>query len=108
MPTNNEDVNEPSPTTCDKSDDFITYSHDKVLRPLRFADISFSELSSELEGYLSVLDGGASITFNRGEELSSIRLSEILETFFRNPTPTVHEGPPLTWTAIVLHAGPDF
>jgi hypothetical protein len=73
---NREVFNEPWPTIGNQLNDFVTRRHDKVLRPLHFADMSRSQFSAELEGYLSLLDSGGSITFSRGEELASIRLSQ--------------------------------
>lgn len=108
MPTNNEDVNGICPTLYNKLNDFIACRQDIILRPLRLNDISLSKFSAELEGYLSVLNGGGSIAFSRGEDLASIRLSKSLETLFSTPTPPVPEGPQLTWTTIILFAGPNF
>jgi hypothetical protein len=108
MSAKDEGVNEPRPTIYNKLNDFITCRHDRRLQPLRFTDISLSMFSAELEGYLSVLNGGGSIAFSRGEDLASIRLSNSLDTLFSTPTPPVQEGPPLTWATIVLSAGPNF
>lgn len=88
--------------------DFITQRHDKSLSPLQLAHISIPEFSTELTKYLSVLNGGGSIAFGRGEDLTSIRLSKSLESLFSTRTPCVREGPPLTWTTIILFVGPHF
>ncbi|CEJ62731.1 hypothetical protein PMG11_11222 [Penicillium brasilianum] len=108
MPANDENVDEPPQILYNQSNDFITCRHDRSLQPLSARDISLSEFSAELDSYLSVLKGGGSIAFGRGEDLASIRLSKCLENLFLTPTPTVTEGPPLTWTQIVLFAGPHF
>lgn len=87
---------------------FISQHHDKSLSPLRLANISISEFSTELSNYLSVLNEGGSIAFGRGEDLASKSLSKSLENLFSITTPPVREGPPLTWTRLVLFAGPQF
>lgn len=40
--------------------------------------------------------------------MASIRLSKCLDNLFLTPKPPVREGPPLTWTTVVLFAGPHF
>lgn len=87
--------------------DFITRRHDGNLRPLRLTDESISEFSTELANHLSVVNRGASIAFARGEELSSVRLSNSAESLF-GAAPTVTKGPPLSWTTVILAAGPHF
>jgi hypothetical protein len=74
---------------------FISEHHDKSLGPLRLANISISEFSTELSNHLSVLNKGGSIAFGRGEDLTSKRLSLSLESLFSINTPPVREGPPL-------------
>lgn len=86
------------------ANNFISQHHDKSLSPLRLANISISEFSTELSNHLSVLDEGGSIAFGRGEDLTS----KSLESLFSIATPPVREGPPLTWTKLVLFAGPQF
>jgi hypothetical protein len=108
MSANHEALTEPCSNTCSQLNDFVTRRHDKVLRPLHFADMSLSQFSAELEWYLSVLDSGGSIAFCRGEKLASIRLSQRLETLFQTPTPRVLDGPQLTWTTVILAIGPRF
>jgi hypothetical protein len=108
MPTNDENFHEPRQIIYNEANDFITCRHDRSLRPLRFTDISLSEFSDELEGYLSVLNGGGSIALSRGEDLASIRLSKCLDNLFLTPRPPVREGQALTWTRVVLFAGPHF
>ena len=53
-------------------------------------------------------NGGGSIAFGRGEDLTSKSLSKSLESLFSITTPSVREGAPLTWTRLVLFAGPQF
>jgi hypothetical protein len=108
MLTNDATVDEPPRIVYNEAKDFITCLHDINLRPLRFTDQSISEFSAALEGYLSVLNRGGSIAFSRGQDLASIRLCKWLEILFLTPTPSVREGPPLTWTTVVLFAGPRF
>lgn len=108
MPTDNEDDNEPHPAINENLKDFISYRHDSILGPLHLANSSHSKFSADLEGYLSVLNGGGSIALSRGEDLASIRLSKSLETLFTTTTPHVRDGPPLTWTTVILFAGPHF
>lgn len=90
------------------ANNFISQHHDKSLSPLRLANISISEFSTELSNHLSVLNEGGSIAFGRGEDLTSKSLSKSLESLFSIATPPVREGPPLTWTKLVLFAGPQF
>ncbi|OQE65470.1 hypothetical protein PENNAL_c0205G02379 [Penicillium nalgiovense] len=98
--------------TCQTIDNivnnFVPQHHDTSLSPLRLANISISEFSTELSNYLSVLNEGGSIAFCRGEDLTSKSLSKNLESLFSITTPSVREGPPLTWTRLVLFAGPQF
>jgi hypothetical protein len=108
MLTNDGTVGKPCRVDYDEVKDFITCLHDISLRPLRFIDKSSSEFSADLEGYLSVLDSGGSIASGRGHDLTSIRLSKLLGNLFLTPTPSLREGPPLTWTTVVLFAGPHF
>jgi hypothetical protein len=108
MSANRDASNEPCQNICSLLNDFVTRRHEKVLRPLHFADMSLSQFSAELECYLSVLDSGGSIAFCRGEKLASIQLSQRLETLFQTPTPRVLDGPQLTWTTIILAVGPRF
>ncbi|KAI3093931.1 hypothetical protein CBS147333_10054 [Penicillium roqueforti] len=90
------------------TNNFISQHHDKSLSPLRLANISISEFSTKLSNHLSVLNEGGSIAFGRGEDLTSKSLSKSLESLFSIATPPVREGPPLTWTKLVLFAGPQF
>ena len=87
---------------------FIAGHRDRTLQPLRLTDVSLSNFLVNLEAYQSVLNGGGSIAFNRGDDLSSFRLSSILEELFETREPPVREGPKLTWAAVVLFAGPGF
>ncbi|KAF3011296.1 hypothetical protein E8E15_002738 [Penicillium rubens] len=72
------------------------------------ANTSVSEFSTELSNHLSVLNEGGSIALGRGEDLTSKSLSKSLESLFSITIPSVREGPPLTWTSVVLFAGPQF
>lgn len=102
----------PGDRTCQTIDkivnNFVSQYHNKSLRPLRLADTSISEFSTELSNHLSVLNEGGSIAFGRGEVLTSNSLSKSLESLFSITIPSVREGPPLTWTSVVLFAGPQF
>ncbi|KAJ6126036.1 hypothetical protein N7471_010529 [Penicillium samsonianum] len=84
---------------------FIPQHHDKSLNPLNLANISVSEFSAGLRNHLSILNEGGSIARGRGEDLVSTGLSKSLESLFSTTTPLVTEGPPLTWTSLVLFAG---
>ena len=95
-------------TVQNKMNNFISERHNKRLSPLRFTDISVCGFSTKLADYLSVLNGGGSIAFSRGEELASIRLSKSLEGLFTAATPSVREGPPLAWATVILFVGPHF
>lgn len=107
MPTDNGHGAEARHVAYQKVDDFITHRHDQTLRSLRLTNTSVSELLTDLAGYLSVLNGGGSIAFARGEDLTSVHLSQSTEKLFRT-APSVREGPPLSWTTIVLAVGPHF
>ncbi|OGE49401.1 hypothetical protein PENARI_c021G00989 [Penicillium arizonense] len=87
---------------------FISQIHDNGLNPLRLANISVSEFYTELRNHLSVINDGGSIALGRGEYLASIGLSKNLESLFSTTTPFVREGPPVTWTKLVLFAGPHY
>jgi hypothetical protein len=98
--------------TCQTIDkivnNFVSHYHNKSLRPLRLANTSVSEFSTELSNHLSVLKEGGSIALGRGEDLTSKSLSKSLESLFSITIPSVREGPPLTWTSVVLFAGSQF
>ncbi|KAJ6034187.1 hypothetical protein N7499_003208 [Penicillium canescens] len=87
---------------------FVARPDKKSLNPLRLASLSVSEFSTELANHLSTINEGGSIALGRGEKLASISLSKSLESLFSTSTPHVTEGPPLTWTKLVLFAGPNF
>lgn len=89
-------------------DNFIPQHHDKSLSPLKPANIPLSEFSADLRKHLSVLNEGGSIARGRGEDLVSTGLSKSLDSLFSATTPFVTEGPPLTWTSLVLFAGHQF
>ncbi|CRL30902.1 uncharacterized protein N7506_003878 [Penicillium brevicompactum] len=107
-PSNEESGDGRCQTIDNIVNNFISEHHDKSLRPLRLANISISEFSTELSNHLSVLNEGGSIALGRGEELTSKSLSLSLQSLFSITTPPVKEGPPLTWTRLVLFAGPQF
>lgn len=60
-----------------------------------------------MANHLFTLNEGGSIALGREKDLASINLSETLEGLFSTSTPHVREGPPLTWTRLVLLAGPN-
>ncbi|KAL7649062.1 hypothetical protein ACMYSQ_012506 [Aspergillus niger] len=78
------------------------------LRSLELADSPLNEISSRLEEYHSVLNSGSSIALGRGDALFSTRLSKGLETLFTTNEPVVVSGPQITWTTLVLAAGPRY
>ena len=95
--------------TIDKIvNNFVSQRNGKSLNPLRLANVSVSEFSTELANHLSVINEGGSIALGRGDNLASISLSKRLENLFSTSTPRVTEGPPLTWTELVLFAGCNF
>ncbi|CAG7947987.1 unnamed protein product [Penicillium salamii] len=89
-------------------DNFIPQHHDKSLSALKPANIPLSEFSANLRKHLSVLNEGGSIARGGGEDLVSTGLSKSLDSLFSTTTPFVTEGPPLTWTSLVLFAGHQF
>ncbi|KAI9923349.1 hypothetical protein MW887_010485 [Aspergillus wentii] len=66
------------------------------------------ELAAGLKDHLSVLSRGSSLALSRGEDLASIRQSKSIESLFSTATPRVIGGPPITWTMLILFAGPQF
>ncbi|KAJ5575597.1 hypothetical protein N7535_002523 [Penicillium sp. DV-2018c] len=87
---------------------FVSTPDEKDLYPFRLASVSIPEFATELANHLSTINEGGSIAIGRGENLTSISLSQSLESLFSTSRPCVREGPPLTWTKIVLSAGPNF
>lgn len=87
---------------------FFSQHHNESLNPLNLANISVSEFSAGLRNHLSVLNEGGSIARGRGEDLVSTGLSKSLERLFSTTTPFVREGPPLSWTSLVLFAGQQY
>ena len=105
----NEMADNESHQTIDKIvNNFVSQRDGKSLNPLRLASVSVSEFSTELASHLSTINEGGSIALGRGEKLTSNSLSKSLEGLFSTSTPRVTEGPPLTWTKLVLFAGPNF
>ena len=95
--------------TIDKIvNNFVSQRYEKSLNPFRLASVSVPEFATELANHLSTIDEGGSIALGRGENLASISLGKSLESLFSTSTPRVREGPPLTWTRLVLFAGPNF
>ncbi|KAI9923500.1 hypothetical protein MW887_008612 [Aspergillus wentii] len=95
--------------TCqNESIDFTTRDHEKILQSLRLVNPPIPELAAGLKDYLSVLSRGSSLALSRGEDLASIRLSKSIESLFSTATPRVIDGPPITWTMLILFAGPQF
>ncbi|OQD72518.1 hypothetical protein PENANT_c248G04367 [Penicillium antarcticum] len=104
-----EMTNDENCQTIDKIvNNFLSQRSEKNLNALRLAGVSVSEFSAELANHLSTLNEGGSIALGRGENLASISLSKSLESLFSTSKPRVIEGPPLTWTRLVLFAGPRF
>ncbi|KAI2937964.1 hypothetical protein CBS147321_7494 [Aspergillus niger] len=87
---------------------FANPQHNEELRSLELADSPLNEISSKLEEYHSVLKSGSSIALRRGDALFSTRLSKGLETLFTTNEPVVVSGPQITWTTLVLAAGPRY
>lgn len=92
----------------DRAIDFTARCHDRTLSPLRLTEKSAPAVLTELDDYLSVLNRGGSIALNRGENLASTRLANSLDSLFSTAEPRVTEGPPVTWTRLILSAGPHY
>ncbi|KAI3056600.1 hypothetical protein CBS147353_11152 [Aspergillus niger] len=90
----------------DEAINFADPQRKEDLRSLELADSPLNEISSRLEEYHSVLKSGSSIALGRGDALFSTRLSKGLETLFTTNEPVVVSGPQITWTILVLAAGP--
>lgn len=88
--------------------DFISRRQDKKLSALRLADTPLHVFSTKLDDYLSVLHAAGSIALGCGKELTSVRLSKSVDRLFSTAEPFIREGTPLSWTAIILFAGPRF
>lgn len=88
---------------------FTDQSLSAILAPLQLADSScLSDLTLNLAAYELILNGGESLAVGRGASLASASLSKSLERIFTSASPCVIEGPPLSWTIVVLAAGPDY
>ncbi|KAH2269124.1 hypothetical protein KXW02_002306 [Aspergillus fumigatus] len=88
--------------------DFITRRPELSLGSLKSADISVPEILIALDNYRTVLQQGGSIALGRGESLASVRLDRSFSGLFSTEAPKVIQGPAITWTALVLSAGPRF
>lgn len=88
--------------------DFITRRPELSLGSLKSADISVPEILIALDNYRTVLQQGGSIALGRGESLASVRLDRSFSGLFSTEAPKVIQGPAITWTALVLSAGPCF
>lgn len=106
--SSNEHSERPSQSGGHPVYDFISQRHDKELSALSLADNPLPTYSDKLDNYMSVLNGAGSIALGRGEELSSVRLSKSVERLFSTAEPSIIEGLPLSWTTIILFAGPRF
>ncbi|KAJ5957700.1 hypothetical protein N7501_011979 [Penicillium viridicatum] len=92
---------------------FNEVSGDRTCQPIDKIVVNFAcqylifRISTELSNHLSVLNEGGSIAFGRGEDLTSNSLSKSLEKSLSSITiPSVREGPPFTWTNVVLFVVP--
>jgi hypothetical protein len=109
-PTSNTGAQQELPTSerAARSVDFTTHRPDLSLGSLKSADIFVPEFLVILDNYRTVLQQGGSIALGRGETLASVRLDRSLSGLFSTEAPKVIRGPAITWTALVLSAGPHF
>ncbi|EAL87817.1 hypothetical protein KXW29_005670 [Aspergillus fumigatus] len=91
-----------------RSVDFTTRHPDLGLGSLKSADIFVPGFMTVLDNYRTILQQGGSIALGRGETLASVRLDRSLSALFSTEAPEVIQGPAITWTALVLSAGPHF
>ncbi|PYH75441.1 hypothetical protein BO82DRAFT_396850 [Aspergillus uvarum CBS 121591] len=75
---------------------------------LALPDSLTRELSIHLDTYHSVLNAGSSIAIGRGQCLFGTRVGEIIATLFKTKEPTVVRGPQISWTSLILAAGPNY
>jgi hypothetical protein len=97
-----------TPERAARSVDFTTHRLELSLGSLKSADVFAPGFLIVLDNYRTVLQQGGSIALGRGETLASVRLDRSLSGLFSTETPTVIRGTPITWTALVLSAGPHY
>ncbi|GFF60853.1 conserved hypothetical protein, partial [Aspergillus udagawae] len=88
--------------------DFTTPHPELSLGPLKHVNTVMPELSATLKSYRIALQQGGSIALGSGESLNSIRLGISISGVFSTDKPKVIRGPEITWTTLVLSAGPHF
>jgi hypothetical protein len=88
--------------------DFITRHPELSLPPIEHDNIFMPEFLATLKGYRTALQQGGSIALGRGESLTSLRLDRSFSGLFSIDAPEVIQGPAITWTTLVLSAGPHF
>jgi hypothetical protein len=98
----------PTPERAARSVDFTTHRLELSLGSLKSADVFVPGFLIVLDNYRTVLQQGGSIALGRGETLASVRLDRSLSGLFLTETPTVIRGTAITWTALVLSAGPHY
>jgi hypothetical protein len=90
-------------TSCDEVNFTVRY-YESELPTIAREGPSLNVMLRELKRYSSVSRQGGSVALHRGEALMSPQLSERVKTLFTHQ-PKV-DGPPKSWTDIVLRAGP--
>jgi hypothetical protein len=90
-------------TSCDEVNFTVRY-YESELQSIARQSSPLNVMLRELEEYSSVLRQGGSVALHRGKALMSAQLSERVKTLFTHQ-PKV-DGPPKSWTDIVLWAGP--
>ncbi|KAF4241533.1 hypothetical protein CNMCM8980_000892 [Aspergillus fumigatiaffinis] len=90
-------------TSCDEVNFTVRYCESE-LQSIARESSPLNVMLRELKEYSSVLRQGGSVALHRGETLMSPKLSKQVEKLFTHK-PKV-DGPPKSWTDIVLWAGP--
>ncbi|KAH1480126.1 hypothetical protein KXX06_005269, partial [Aspergillus fumigatus] len=89
--------------SCDEVNFTVRY-YESELQSIAHESSPLNVMLRELKEYSSVVRQGGSVALHRGETLMSPKLSKQVENLFTHE-PNV-DGPPKSWTDIVLWAGP--
>jgi hypothetical protein len=97
-------ISNSSVRTSSEEVNFMVRYYESELQSIARESPSLDVMLRELKRYSSVLRQGGSVALHRGEALMSAQLFERVKTLFTHQ-PKV-DGPPKSWTDIVLWAGP--
>lgn len=100
----NENIESPHRRGSISNSSVRTSCETSGLRSIAVHTSPLSVMLGEMKEYLSVLSHGGSVALHRGKALMGAQLSQRVEKLFTRQ-PKV-DGPPKSWTDIVLWAGP--